>query len=91
MNSIISRDSDEMKRYSKASNVIAGDIEEVCSRLKRLLDDSRGFMQDESGQRAISYLENMVSDIGYYNNSVYAMSDRVRKSAELIEEADDLL
>ena len=77
MNRIVDRESVAMKTFSTEVEDIACDMEPVASHLRQMLYEAEGYMQDESGKRAI-----------WGVNSMRWIADAVAKSADLLEQSD---
>lgn len=91
MNHIVNRESDAMKTFSSESYNVANEMEYVCSHLKQVLYDANCYMQDKSGQEAISIVEELIEDISVAVGFVRSLADQIKKSAELLEESDTLM
>ena len=91
MNHIVNRESVAMKTFSSEFYNIANEMEDVCSNLKQMLYDANSYMQDESGQEAISIVEELVIGTSVAVSYMRSLADQIKKSAELLEESDALL
>lgn len=91
MNHIVNRESVAMKDFSSEWKNIANEMEDVCSLLRQKLYDAGSYMQDASGQDALSIAEELVEDTTIAVSYVRFLADRIKKSAELLEESDALL
>ena len=80
-----------MKSFSSESYNIANEMEDVCSHLRQMLYDANSYMQDASGQEAISIVEELVEDTSVAVSFMRSLADQIKKSAELLEESDTLL
>jgi len=80
-----------MKTFSSEFYNIANEMEDVCSNLKQMLYDANSYMQDESGQEAISIVEELVIGTSVAVSYMRSLADQIKKSAELLEESDALL
>lgn len=91
MDHIVNRESAEMRSFSTEASVIANDLENVCSHLKHELYDANSYMQDRSGQDAITIVSELVEETELAVNYIRTLADKIKKSAVLLEESDDLL
>ena len=91
MNRIVDRESVAMKTFSTEVEDIACDMESVASHLRQMLYEAEGYMQDESGKRAILIIQELVEDTLVGVNSMRSIADAVAKSADLLEQSDSLL
>ena len=91
MNHIVNRESVAMKIFSSESYNIANEMEDVCSNLRQMLYDANSYMQDASGQEAISIVEELIEDTSVAVSFIRSLADQIKKSAELLEESDTLL
>lgn len=91
MDHIVNRESAEMHFFSTEAFEIANDLENVCSHLKHELYDANGYMQDRSGQDAITIVSELVEETLLAVNYIRTLADKIKKSAVLLEESDDLL
>lgn len=80
-----------MKSFSSESYNIANEMEDVCSHLRQMLYDANSYMQDASGQEAISIVEELIEDTSVAVSFMRSLADQIKKSAELLEESDTLL
>ena len=80
-----------MRAFSADSDEIAQELEGVCSRLRQLLNEADGYMQDDSGQKAISIVSELVEETTVTAGCIRSLAGRIQKSAELLEESDTLL
>ena len=91
MNDIIERDSDSMRHFAISLKQFSTDLTSVVSDLKACCYEASDMMQDETGQEALyvllSLAENLLKATFWAND----LSDRIKKSAELIELSDTLL
>lgn len=91
MNHIVNRESEAMKSFSSESYNIANEMEDVCSHLRQMLYDANSYMQDASGQEAISIVEELAEDTMVIVSFMRSLADQIKKSADLLEESDTLL
>lgn len=91
MNRIVDRESNAMRSFASEACNIADALESVCSHLRQELSDASGCMQDDSGQNAIMIVHDLVEETVVAVSIIRSLSDRIRKSAELLEESDTLL
>lgn len=80
-----------MKSFSSESYNIANEMEDVCSHLRQMLYDANSYIQDASGQEAISIVEELIEDTSVAVSFMRSLADQIKKSAELLEESDTLL
>lgn len=80
-----------MKTFSSESHNIANEMEAICSHLTQMLYNADNYMQDQSGQEAISIVEELVEESSVVVNFLRLLADQVTLSAELLEESDTLL
>ena len=80
-----------MRSFASASFSIANELEDVCSHLKQELYAANSYMQDSSGQEAISIVSELAEETMVAVNFVRTLAGRIQKSAELLEESDALL
>ena len=91
MDHIVNRESVSMRSFASASFSIANELEDVCSHLKQELYAANSYMQDSSGQEAISIVSELAEETMVAVNFVRTLAGRIQKSAELLEESDALL
>lgn len=91
MNHIVDRESVAMKTFSSEAYNIASEMEDVCSHLRQMLYDANSYMQDHSGQEAISIVEELVEDTSVVLSFIRSLANQIKKSAELLEESNMLL
>lgn len=91
MNRIIHRDSSAMRIFSSASENLAGELEESSSRLWGMIQDASGYMQDESGTKAIEIVFDLLEEVHASIQALYRLANHINESAKLLEEADLLL
>lgn len=80
-----------MRTFSSEAVNIAEEMENVCSQLKQELYTANSYMQDGSGQEAISIVSDLVEETLGVVNYMRLLSAKIRRSAELLEESDTLL
>ena len=80
-----------MHRFAFESYELANRFEDVCSRLKQKLYNASSYMQDDSGQEAISIVSDLIEETMTDVNRIRTIAERVNKSAELLEVSDSLL
>lgn len=91
MDHIVNRESVGMRTYSSESCNIADELEDVCARLKQELYTANSYMQDGSGQEAIAIVNDLVEDTMVAVIFIRSLAEKIKKSAELLEESDTLL
>lgn len=91
MDHIVNRESVGMRTFSSEAVNIAEEMENVCSQLKQELYTANSYMQDGSGQEAISIVSDLVEETMGVVNYMRLLSAKIRRSAELLEESDTLL
>lgn len=91
MDHIVNRESVGMRSFVCESYNIANELEDVCSHLKQELYAANSYMQDSSGQEAISIVSELVEETMVAVSFVRTLADQIKKSAELLEESDALL
>jgi len=91
MDHIVNRESVGMRTFSSEAVNIAEEMENVCSQLKQELYTANSYMQDGSGQEAISIVSDLVEETLGVVNYMRLLSAKIRRSAELLEESDTLL
>ena len=91
MDHIVNRESGAMKSFSSVSDGIADEMETVCTHLKQLISEAGSYMQDRSGQSAIRILEELVEETLQTMSRIRLLADRIKQSADLLEESDTLL
>lgn len=91
MNHIVNRESIGMRTFATASYSITEELSDTCSILTQELYDAKRYMQDESGQEAISIVENLVQETLVATNYIRTLAENINKSAKLLEESDNLL
>lgn len=91
MDYIVNRESIGMKLFSSETYNIADEMEAVCAHLQELLYDANDYMQDKSAQEALSIVQELVEETTIAVSAMRIISDKIKKSAELLEESDTLL
>jgi hypothetical protein len=91
MNHIVQRESVDMRTFASESCNIADELEATAAHLSNLLTDASAYMQDASGQEAISILEELIEQVTHAISDMRAIADRIAKSAALLEQSDTLL
>lgn len=91
MNHIVNRESVGMRSFASGSYNIANELENVCSHLKQELYAANSYMQDRSGQEAISVISELVEETIVAVNFLRTLAGQIKKSAELLEESNALL
>ena len=91
MNHIVNRESEGMRSFSSASYTIANELEDVCSHLKQELYTANSYMQDASGQAALTIVSELVEETMVAVAHIRSIAEKIKKSAELLEESDTLL
>lgn len=91
MDHIVNRESVGLRTFASASENIAGELEDVCSRLKQKLYDAGSYMQDASGHEAISIVSELVEETTVSLSSIRSLAEKIVRSAELLEQSDTLL
>lgn len=91
MDHIVNRESVGMRTFSSESCNIADELEDVCSHLKQELYTANSYMQDGSGQEAIAIVSDLVEDTMVAVSFIRSLAEKIKKSAELLEESDTLL
>mgnify|MGYP005790240869 FL=1 len=91
MDHTVNRENIAMKAFATQSQDIADGMEDVCSHLRQLLQDANDYMQDESGQEALSIIEELIEDISKTTVQMRTLANQVKRSADLLEESDTLL
>lgn len=91
MNHIVNRESVGMRSFASESYNIANELADVCSRLRQELYNANSYMQDSSGQEAISIVSELVEETMVAVSFIQSLAERINKSAELLEESDALL
>lgn len=80
-----------MRSFASESYNIANELADVCSRLRQELYNANSYMQDSSGQEAISIVSELVEETMVAVSFIQSLAERINKSAELLEESDALL
>ena len=62
MNSIINRESIAMHAFADEAYNNASEFDDVCSRLKIELYEANDYMQDKSGQEALSIVSELIEE-----------------------------
>ncbi len=91
MDHMVNRESIAMKAFAAQTQEIADSMEDVCSHLRQLLQDANDYMQDESGQEALSIVEELIEDTSKTTVQMRTLANQVKRSADLLEESDTLL
>ena len=91
MDHVVNRETAAMKGFSSQSCSIADEMEDVCSHLRQLLYAANDYMQDQSGQEALSIVAELVEETMAMADSMRCLAQRIKRSAELLEESDQLL
>ena len=91
MDHIVNRESVAMADFAARTREIAGEMEEVCAHLRRMLWDAGDYMQDASGREAIAIAEELTEDTAAAVDVMRTLAERIGRSAALLEESDRLL
>lgn len=91
MDHIVNRESTRMRSFASESYDIASELENVCSHLKQELYSANSYMQDNSGQEAISIVSELVEETMVAVSFMRLLAGQIKRSAELLEESDKLL
>ena len=91
MDHTIERDSIPIKTFVNSLNVFCDELEYYCSDLKCSFSAASCVMQDESGQRALANLSELVECIYVQMLGSRKMADGLLQSAELLEKSDDCI
>lgn len=80
-----------MHLFSSKLNEFCSEMESTISDFRNSCDQASDMMRDESGQRAIRILMSLSEDLYCEIGKARELSQSVLKSAELIEDSDNLL
>lgn len=88
---VIDRQTDAMYRFSNDLEESRDRLRVLLRRLFDLLDAASDSMQDDSGQAALSTLRSISESLDRTAEQAGSLAARVRTSAKLLEQSDDLL
>lgn len=91
MNYTIDRESVAMKAFSSQAGYIADELDSVVSHLRQMLYQAEGHMKDESAQRALAIVEELVEETVVGVSIIRSTAEMIQKSADLLEQSDELL
>lgn len=80
-----------MRTFASESDNIANELESAAAHLKQLLYDAQEYMQDQSGQTAISIVEELIEETTVAVGFTRFLAEQMVKSAQLLEDSNTLL
>ena len=91
MDKTIDRDSDAMRSFSKYLEYFSDETDFYCSDLRCNCSAASDLMKDETGEQALSIIAGLAENIVVQIYAARELSERLLKSAELVEESDECI
>lgn len=91
MDKTIDRDSDAMREFSKATSYFTDEVTFYCDDLQCTLNAAASAVKSENAVKALRELTEMLESIRVKIGAADQLSYRILKSAELVEQSDELI
>ncbi len=91
MDKTIDRDSEAMREFAKAASYFTDEVTFYCDDMQCTLNAASSVVKSENAVKALREVTEMLESIRVKVNATDQLSYRILKSAELVEQSDELI